>query len=56
MSSDGERKIHPGGLVTGPAGEDSVPIRLLPGEEIYGPDGKLRAVVVSGDNTEADDG
>jgi hypothetical protein len=44
--SDGEREIHAGGLVTGPAGEDSIPILLMAGEHVYGPDGKLLLVAV----------
>lgn len=34
-----------GGLIAGPAGEDTVPVLLRPGEHIYGPDGKLLLVV-----------
>ncbi len=56
MGSDDEREIHAGGLVTGAAGEDSVPILLIPGERVYGPDGELLLVVGSGrENTEEDD-
>ena len=30
-----------GGLLPGPDGGDSIPVLLMPGEHVYGPDGKL---------------
>ena len=30
-----------GGLVLGASGDDSIPVPLMPGEHVYGPDGKL---------------
>jgi len=45
MSSDEGQETHAGGLVTGPAGEDSVPVQLMTGERVYGPDGRLLLIV-----------
>jgi len=40
---------HPGGLITGAASADNVPVLLRPGEHVYGPGGRLVLVIKAGD-------